>query len=45
VVAARSCSGGRQRLIGKLCKHDFGHGFDSGLAWEKESKEGMRLGG
>jgi hypothetical protein len=31
---------GRRRLVRKSRKRDSDHGFDSGLAWEKESEEG-----
>jgi hypothetical protein len=43
--AVRICGGGRRRLIGKSRKCDPGHGFISGLAWEKESKEGNAFRG
>jgi hypothetical protein len=39
----RQTAAGGHGLIGKSRKRDPGHDFDSDLAWEKESKEGMRL--
>jgi hypothetical protein len=42
---ARSCSGEWRRLVGKSRKRDSGHGFNSGLAWEKESEEGNAFKG
>jgi hypothetical protein len=35
----------RRRLVEKSRKRDSGHGFDSGLAWGKESKEGNAFQG
>jgi hypothetical protein len=39
-MAAKRLRRCRRRLIGKSRKRDSDHGFDSGLAWEKDSKEG-----
>jgi hypothetical protein len=35
----------RRRLVGKSRQRDSSHGFNSGLTWEKESKEGNTFRG
>jgi hypothetical protein len=36
---------GGGRLAGESCKRDSDHDFISGMAWEKESKEGNAFRG